>query len=66
MTPGPLFNFSWRGFALACAVATVVTTIARMVLFPFVALQVLLMFTFFVVVGIALLAGLVSHISRRL
>ncbi len=62
--PGPPFRFSWRGFALACMMATVVTTISRMFLFPFAHMQVLLMFTFFVVAGILLLAGLLIHISQ--
>jgi hypothetical protein len=66
VAPGPPFKFSWRGFALACALATVVTTISRLVLFPFAVLQVTLMFTFFVVAGIALLTGLLIHSSQRL
>ena len=64
VAPGPPFRFSWRGFALACVMATVVTTISRMFLFPFALGQVLLMLTFFVVVGIMLLAGLLIHISH--
>jgi len=52
VVPGPPFKFSWRGFVLACAVATFVTTISRLVLFPFVLVQIGIMFTFFVVVGI--------------
>jgi len=64
VAPIPLFTFSWRGFVLACVLASVVTTIARLVLFPFVPVQIICMFTFFVVTGIALLAGLLIHISR--
>jgi hypothetical protein len=64
VSPGPPFQFSWRGFALACAMATAVTTISRMFLFPFALVQVLLMFTFFVVVGIILLAGLLIHVGH--
>jgi len=41
-----------------------VTTLSRLLLFPFAGLQVILMFTLYVVVGIALLAGLLTHISR--
>jgi hypothetical protein len=66
VVPGPPFKFSWRGFVLACAVATLVTTISRLVLFPFVLVQIGIMFTFFVVVGIILLVGLLNHVSRRL
>lgn len=61
---GPPFAFSWRGFVLACAVATVVTTISRWLLFPLALLQVLLMFTFYVVTGLALFAGTLRYISR--
>ena len=57
----PLFRFSWRGFVWACAVATVVTTLSRLLLFPFAMVQVLFMFTFYVVSGIALLAGLLTY-----
>jgi hypothetical protein len=64
VAPIPLYTFSWRGFVLACVLASVVTTIARLVLFPFVPVQIICMFTFFVVTGIALLAGLLIHISR--
>ena len=66
VNPVPPFRFSWRGFALACALASVVTTISRLVLFPFAPMQVICMFTLFVVAGITLLAGLLTHINRRL
>lgn len=62
----PPFKFSWRGFELACALATMVTTISRMVLFQFAPLQMIFMFTLFVAVGITLLAGLLAHINQRL
>ena len=65
VAPVPLFPFSWRGFVLACALASGVTTVARMLLFPFVPVQIICMFTFFVVTGIALLAGLLLHIRER-
>lgn len=61
---GPPFAFSWRGFVLSCAVATVVTTVSRLLLFPFVPLQILLMFTLYVVTGLALFAGTLRYISR--
>jgi hypothetical protein len=60
---GP-FAFSWRGFVLSCAVATAVTTVSRLLLFPFVPLQVLLMLTLYVVAGLALFAGTLRYISR--
>lgn len=62
--PAPIFTFSWRGFFLAGVVATVVTTLARAVLISFAELQVLVMFTFYVLTGIVLLAGLLTHIRR--
>jgi hypothetical protein len=60
---GP-FAFSWRGFVLSCAVATVVTTVSRLLLFPFVPLQVILMFTLYVAAGLALFAGTLRYIGR--
>jgi hypothetical protein len=65
VTSGALFRFSWRGFALACAVATCVTTLSRLLLFPFALVQIGIMFTFYIVVGVGLLAGLVNHVRRR-
>lgn len=65
VAPVPPFKFSWRGFVLACAMAGAVTTISRMVLFPFAPIQAIFMFTLFVVGGIALLAGLLTHASQR-
>ena len=59
--PAPPFQFSWRGFVLACALASVVTTIARMVLFPFAFVQILCLFTMFLVAGLFLLTGLLMH-----
>jgi hypothetical protein len=61
----PLYTFSWRGFVLACALASVVTTLARLFLFPFVPVQILCMFSFFVGTGIALLGGLLIHVRQR-
>lgn len=66
LAPGTPFHFSWRGFALACLVATSVTTLSRLFLFPFALMQVGLMFTFFVVAGVLLLGGLLNHVRRRL
>ena len=63
---GALFQFSWRGFALACAVATVVTVVARFFLFPFVLWQIGIMFTFYVVSGVLLLIGLVNFARKRM
>jgi hypothetical protein len=48
----------------ACALASGVTTIARLLLFPFVPVQIICMFTFFVVTGIALLAGLLLQLRQ--
>lgn len=64
LKPGTPFAFSWRGFVLSCAVATIVTTLSRLLLFPFVPLQILLMFTLYVVGGLALFAGTLFYISR--
>lgn len=55
--PGPPFAFTWRGFALACAVATGVTTVSRLLLYRFALLQVLMMFSFYVIAGLLLFAG---------
>jgi hypothetical protein len=63
-TLGPPFVFSWRGFVLAGAAATIVTTVSRWLLFPFALWQVLFMFTFYVLAGLALLAGTIAYISR--
>lgn len=63
--PAPPFQFSWRGFMLACALATGVTTLARLLLFPAVPLQMICMLTFYVVSGVALLAGLLLHARRQ-
>jgi hypothetical protein len=60
----PPLAFSWRGFVLACAVATAVTSASRLLLFPFAPVQALLMLTFFVVTGLALLAGDLVHAFR--
>ncbi len=65
VSPGAPFRFSWRGFVLACALATGVTTLARLILFPFAVVQVVTMFTFFVVVGLLLLGGLLNHVRPR-
>jgi len=53
--------FTWRGFVLACAVATVVTTISRLLLLPFAALQVLVLFSFYVLAGLFLFIGSVIY-----
>lgn len=64
LAPVPLYTFSWRGFVLACVLASGVTTFARLLLFPFVPVQIICMFTFFVVAGLALLAGLLIHLRQ--
>jgi hypothetical protein len=64
LAQGGLFEFSWRGFVLSCAVATVVTTLSRRLLFPFAPLQIALMFTLYVVAGLALFAGTLRFIGR--
>jgi hypothetical protein len=61
---GPPFPFSWRGFVLACAVATSVTTICRLLLFPLAWLQVVSLFTFYVVAGLLLFAGSIRYSLR--
>ncbi|MBI1177879.1 hypothetical protein GC207_10635 [bacterium] len=62
-SPTPVLQFTWSGFIQACALATIVTTIARAFLFPLAGFQVLFMFTFYVVSGLLLLAGLLTHIN---
>jgi len=54
---GQPFVFTWRGFLMACAVATGVTTISRLLLFRFASLQILLFFSFYVVAGLVLFVG---------
>jgi len=66
VAPGPPIQFSWRGFIMACALATIVTTISRLLLIPFAMVQVVLMFTFYVVTGIGLLAALLTYIMPNL
>jgi hypothetical protein len=61
---GPPFTFSWRGFVAACVVATTVTTVCRLLLFPFAWLQMALLFTFYVVAGLLLFAGSIRYILR--
>jgi hypothetical protein len=61
---GPPFAFSWRGFILACAVATSVTTVCRLLLFPFAGLQVAALFTFYVLAGLLLFAGSIRYSLR--
>jgi len=61
---GPPFSFSWRGFVAACTVATVVTMVARWLLFPFALWQIAFMFTFYVLAGLALLTVTLVHIRR--
>lgn len=63
-SPTPVLQLTWRGFLQACALATMVTTIARAFLFPLAGFQVLFMFTFYVVSGLLLLAGLLTHINQ--
>ena len=62
---GPPFVFSWRGFVSACVATTVVTTVSRLALFRFALLQVLLMFSFYVIAGLLLFTGAVIYSSRR-
>lgn len=61
---GPPFVFSWRGFVAACVVATSVTTMCRLLLFPFAWLQMASLFTFYVVAGLLLLAGSMRYSLR--
>jgi hypothetical protein len=59
-----LLAFTWRGFVLACAVATVVTTVSRLLLFPFALLQALVLFSFYVLAGLLLFTGSVIYAGR--
>jgi len=61
---GPPFAFSWRGFVLACAVATTVTAICRLLLFRFALFQLVSLFTFYVVAGLLLFAGSIRYSLR--
>jgi hypothetical protein len=61
-TLAPLIIFRWRGFISACVVATAVTTISRLLLIRFAWLQVVVLFTFYVVAGLLLFAGAVLDV----
>jgi hypothetical protein len=58
---GSALSFSWRGFVFACAVATGITTLSRLMFFRFAPIQILLMFSFYVVTGLCLFAGAVMY-----
>jgi len=64
MATVPPFAFSWLAFVFACTVATTVTVVSRWLLFPFAAWQILFMFTFYVLAGLALLTVTLVYISR--
>jgi len=61
----PAVGFSWRSFLLCLALATAVTTAARLWLHPFVAVQMLVFFCFYMLAGLALLAGAVRYAAGR-
>ncbi len=54
---GPPLCFTWRGFLLAGAVATGVTTVSRLLLYRFAPLQILSLFSFYILAGLLLFAG---------
>ena len=58
---GQPLAFSWRGFVLACAVATFVTTLCRLLLFRFALIQVVFLFAFYVAAGLLLFAGSIRY-----
>ncbi len=55
------FAFSWQGFALACSVATAVTTLSRLLLFRFAWLQIAVLFSFYVIAGLLLFTGAIIY-----
>ncbi len=59
------FHFSWRGFILAGALAVTVTTLSRLVLFPFAPLQILVMFSFYAMAGLLLFAGTLLYVAGK-
>jgi hypothetical protein len=58
-------TFTWRGFFLCCGLATAVTTVSRLVLFPVASLQVVVLFSLYVVLGLVLLAGAILYASKQ-
>jgi hypothetical protein len=61
----PAPAFIWRGFVVCVGVGTLVTTVARLFLYPFVTIQIALFFSFYVLAGVALLVGAGLYASRR-
>ena len=60
----PPFTFTWRGFVQACLVGTAVTTVCRLALIRFASIQVMLLFSFYVVAGLMLFAGTLLYIGK--
>jgi hypothetical protein len=58
-------EFSWRGFVSCCALATAVTTAARLCLHQFWGAQIAVFFPFYVISGLALLVGAVLYATGR-
>jgi hypothetical protein len=61
--PG-VVGFTWRGFVFCFGFATAVTTAARLWLHRFAIIQIALFFTFYIVAGLALLAGAVRYATK--
>jgi hypothetical protein len=57
--------FNWRGLFVCFAVGTVITAAARLFLYPFLSVQYVVFFTFYVIVGLGLLAGAIFYASDQ-
>ncbi len=57
-----LFCFTWPGFLQACAVATLVTSLSRLALFRWAPLQIIGLFSFYVLAGLALFIGSLLYV----
>jgi hypothetical protein len=58
-------SFTWRGFFFCVAVATAVTTLARLWLHQMVLVQMAVFFTFYTLTGLTLLAGATLYASKQ-
>jgi hypothetical protein len=58
-------EFTWNGFCLCFVLATLVTALARLWLYRFAVFQIAAFFSFYVLAGLALLAGTILYVLRR-
>jgi hypothetical protein len=59
--PRRTFRFSWPAYLQISLLAVIVATLAKVFLAPFVAVQMLLFFSFYIVAGTLLLVGAIIH-----